>query len=233
MLTALVYRFSDSARQRQREKQKCFFNIADVSRDPLAPALSAAGGDALAFRSTALVEFSFGLFFCSPHSLPRVTRWRVASIRGQATHRYVGGSLTLDSLFASRLFVFREISTTIRIRTRRGTFRFCWFGRQVVVQDPNILVARISTARGKKPCACAVLLMIVLVVSLPTTTTTLAARCLCLPFPLVCCACSSRVSLLSRLSSLDPESLSIALYPEMQGYATPDIRLANSLSLSR
>ncbi|CAM9709443.1 unnamed protein product [Ectocarpus sp. 12 AP-2014] len=42
-----------------------------------------------------------------------------------------------------------------------------------------------------------------------------------------------RVSLLSRLSSLDPESLSIALYPEMQGYATPDIRLANSLSLSR
>ncbi|CAM9201577.1 unnamed protein product [Scytosiphon promiscuus] len=43
----------------------------------------------------------------------------------------------------------------------------------------------------------------------------------------------SRVSLLSRLSSLEPESLSIALYPEMQGYATPDIRLANSLSLSR
>eukprot|EP00903_Cladosiphon_okamuranus_P017430 g16054.t1 len=43
----------------------------------------------------------------------------------------------------------------------------------------------------------------------------------------------ARVSLLSRLSSLDPESLSIALYPEMQGYATPDIRLANSLSLSR
>lgn len=41
------------------------------------------------------------------------------------------------------------------------------------------------------------------------------------------------MSLLSRLSSLDPESLSIALYPEMQGYATPDIRLANSLSLSR
>lgn len=45
--------------------------------------------------------------------------------------------------------------------------------------------------------------------------------------------CRCRVSLLSRLSSLDPESLSIALYPEMQGYATPDIRLANSLSLSR
>ncbi|CAN0052043.1 unnamed protein product, partial [Hapterophycus canaliculatus] len=44
---------------------------------------------------------------------------------------------------------------------------------------------------------------------------------------------ASRVSLLSRLSSLDAESLSIALYPEMQGYATPDIRLANSLSLSR
>lgn len=48
----------------------------------------------------------------------------------------------------------------------------------------------------------------------------------------VCCL-RCRVSLLSRLSSLDPESLSIALYPEMQGYATPDIRLANSLSLSR
>eukprot|EP00752_Nemacystus_decipiens_P002888 g2687.t1 len=43
----------------------------------------------------------------------------------------------------------------------------------------------------------------------------------------------ARVSVLSRLSSLDAESLSIALYPEMQGYATPDIRLANSLSLSR
>lgn len=51
--------------------------------------------------------------------------------------------------------------------------------------------------------------------------------------PLACGACVSRVSLLSRLSALDPESLSIALYPEMQGYATPDIRLANSLSLSR
>lgn len=42
-----------------------------------------------------------------------------------------------------------------------------------------------------------------------------------------------RVSLLSSISGLDPESLSIALYPEMQGYATPDVRVANNLPLSR
>ncbi|CAM9104392.1 unnamed protein product [Ascophyllum nodosum] len=42
-----------------------------------------------------------------------------------------------------------------------------------------------------------------------------------------------RVSLLSRLSTLDADSLSLVLYPEMQGYATPNVRVANSLSLSR